>query len=221
MVSSIPSSFPELYGAASVASHQEPGLSLVLKCGWTGTPGKPVPGLVWLPPSPGYAPFDWLLPCPEVERHFTKRNKASMLHFISFSPSCPSQSSLVMCWLTPCLGRASVSQSVTSSRMSAAWPQLHMQSNSWLYCAGTAPGSILRSLDRTPQLGTREQDEGGRLDRIESTKKGKRWQAEWDGDTWMLELQLEAWMRPVEWEERYTVPPEKQILFLVYSFMEE
>lgn len=81
MVSSIPSSFPELYGAASVASHQEPGLSLVLKCGWTGTPGKPVPGLVWLPPSPGYAPFDWLLPCPEVERHFTKRiSLVSALH---------------------------------------------------------------------------------------------------------------------------------------------
>lgn len=66
-----------------------------------------------------------------------------------------------------------MSQSVTSSRMSAAWPQLHMQSNSWLYCAGTAPGSILRSLDRTPQLGTREQDAGGRLDRIESVKQKK------------------------------------------------
>lgn len=50
-----------------------------------------------------------------------------------------------------------------SSMISPAWPQLHMQPSSWLYCAGTAPGSNRRSRDRTPQLGTGEQGEGGRL----------------------------------------------------------
>lgn len=75
---SLPSSFPELCGAASVASHQEPALSPALKCGWTSTPDKPAPGLVWLPPSPGYAPFDLYLPCSEAERNFTKHNKANM-----------------------------------------------------------------------------------------------------------------------------------------------
>ncbi len=82
MVSNIPSSFLELHGAASVASHQEPGLSPVLKCGWTGTPGKPVPGLVWPPPSPGCAPFDCRSSCPEVKRKrtFKKSNKLLTFH---------------------------------------------------------------------------------------------------------------------------------------------
>lgn len=33
--------------------------------------------------------------------------------------------------LTPCLGRTSASQSVTSSTTSEAWPQLHAHSSSW------------------------------------------------------------------------------------------
>lgn len=58
--------------------------------------------------------------------------------------------------------------------MSATWPQLQMQSNSWLYCEGAAPGSNLLSLDRTPQLKTRERDERGRLDRTESVKQERK-----------------------------------------------
>lgn len=172
MASNIPSSFLELYGAASVVFEQDPGLSPVWKRGWTGTPGKPVPGRVWPPPSPGYAPFDWCLPCPEVERKrcFTWSNKGRV-----FGLNQKSKLLFVCCadWLTPCLGRASVSQSVTSSRMSDAWPQLHMQSSSWLYCVGAAAGSILLSLDRTPQLGTRERGEGDRLDRTKTEKEKK------------------------------------------------
>lgn len=212
MISDIPSSFQGLYGAASAAFHREPGLSLVLKCGWTGTPGRPAPALVWPPPSLGYAPSDWRSPCPEVGKKFWIKSLTFHKPYISFIHSCPGQSSSVLCLLTPCFGRASVSQSVTRSRMSATWPQLQMQSNSWLYCEGAAPGSNLLSLDRTPQLRTREWDDRGRLDRTESIKcERKRWKSEWDWDTWMLELQLEAWMKPVVQEELYNVHPGKQI----------
>ena len=74
-------------------------------------------------------------------------------------------------WQTPCLGRDSVSQSVMSSRMLPAWPQLQMQSSSWLYCVGGAPESILLSLDRTPQLGWEKQDKEGRLDKTKSVRR--------------------------------------------------
>lgn len=49
----------------------------------------------------------------------------------SFNPGCWRPGRLST-GLTPCLGRACVSQSVMSSRMLAAWPQLHTQSSSWL-----------------------------------------------------------------------------------------
>lgn len=147
--SNIPSSFLELYGAASEVAGQEPGLSPAPTCVWTGTPGKPVPGLVWPPPSAGYAPFVWRCPEAESKRSFEQRaTRDETSHFIH-SNSGP----LVLRSLTPFLSRASVSQSVMSSRMSAARPQLHMQSNSCPYCVGAAPESIFLSLDRTPQLG--------------------------------------------------------------------
>lgn len=47
-----------------------------------------------------------------------------------------------------------MSQSVSSSRMLAACPQLHRQSSSCLYSLGAAAGSMWLSLDKTPQLGT-------------------------------------------------------------------
>lgn len=97
MISDIPSSFQGLHGAASAAFHREPGLSLVLKCGWTGTPGRPAPALVWPPPSLGYAPSDWRSPCPEVGKKFWIKSLTFHKPYISFIHSCPGQSSSVLC----------------------------------------------------------------------------------------------------------------------------
>lgn len=62
--------------------------------------------------------------------------------------------------LTGLSGRASVSQSVSSSRMLPACPQLHRQSSSCSYSLGAAIGSMRLSLDKTPQLGTLTHGEG-------------------------------------------------------------